>query len=100
MTELTFYTQYIANSHVFDLIHATTVMYLAAVILLTETYLFLHTPVYPFSVMYLTALNMDQSCILLFFIPFDHDISHVFDLKNVSSTIVPMVCWVLALKIM
>lgn len=59
LTELTSYTQYIANTHVFD----STVMYLAAVILLTETNLFLHTPVYPFSVMYLNALNMDQSCI-------------------------------------
>lgn len=78
LTELTFYTQYIANSHVFDLIHATTAMYLSAVILLTETYLFLHTPVYPFSVMYLTALNMDH-VFDYFFIPFDHDISHVLD---------------------
>lgn len=51
LTELTSYTQYLANTHVFD----STVMYLAAVILLTETNLFLHTPVYPFSVMYLTA---------------------------------------------
>lgn len=68
LTELTFYTQYIANSHVFYLVHATTVMYLTvflsfnishltAVILLTKTYLFIHTPVYLFSVIYLTALT-------------------------------------------